>query len=80
MELRNLNQNSKCLPWIVYITFSSAEVGAAPIQDVAVHLEMFARTYPHELAQGTTQDVPCRKLAPNIATHKPSFHPTNVGL
>ena len=42
------------------------KVGAAPTQDVAVHLEMFATTHPLELAQGTTRVVPYRKLAPNI--------------
>ena len=68
------------LPLIVYITFPSTEiklyesmisvdlldkVGAAPTQDVAVHLEMFATTHPRELAQGTPRVVPCRELAPN---------------
>ena len=41
------------------------KVGAAPTQDVAVHLEMFATTHPLELAQGTTRVVSYRELAPN---------------
>ena len=44
------------------------KVGAAPTQDVAVHLEMFATTHPLELAQGTTRVVPYRELAPNNIT------------
>ena len=44
------------------------KVGAAPTQDVAVHLEMFATIHPLELAQGTTRVVPYRELAPNNNT------------
>ena len=70
----------------VYITLASAEIklykgiiifnhrvklGTAPTQDVAVHLEMFAKTHPRELAQGTTRVVPCLELAPNITTLPP---------
>ena len=44
------------------------KVGAAPTQDVAVHLDMFATTHPLELAQGTTRVVTYRELAPNNVT------------
>ena len=44
------------------------KVGAAPTQDVAAHLEMFATTRPRELAQGTTRVVPYRELALNTDT------------
>ena len=51
------------------------KVGAAPTQDVAVHLEMFATTHPLELAQGTTRVVTYRELAPNNITPTSPTHP-----
>ena len=51
------------------------KVGAAPTQDVAVHLEMFATTQSRKLVQGTTRVVPCRNI------HTGAFillHVTNV--
>ena len=42
------------------------KVGASPTRDVSVYLQMFATTQPRELAQGTTQVVPCDELVPNI--------------